>query len=755
MKYRKILNFNTDWYFLDKDIENAKNIYSGDNKFVKVNLPHSNKIVPHHYFEEKDYQFISWYYRNFYINEEYKGKRIIVEFDGVMSVADVYVNEEFVGGHKGGYTSFSFDISDYINFEGKNIITVRVDSTRRIDIPPEGGIVDYMLFGGIYRNVRLVIVENIHISWSFVEIIEATKKLVTIHPKFELNNLDNKNKEATIITQLIDQNNKTVITKETTLIIKTGKNTIRQEQISFSKPELWHPNHPYLYNVYTQIKIDNRICDDFNTKIGIRKFEFKDDGKFYINGESFKLRGLNRHQMFPYLGGAMPDRGQRKDAEILKYDLGVNFVRSSHYPANPSFLTRCDEIGLLVLEEIPGWQYIGDEEWKNLAKKNVEEMIIRDRNHTCIFLWGVRINESKDDHDFYLDTNRIAHSLDSSRKTCGVRNFRESEFLEDVFIYNDFEHNLEGEIKSPNHIPYMITEYMGHMYPTKSYDSVERLIRHAVNHAKIQNCQYGIHNLAGASGWCAFDYNTHVYFGSGDRICYHGVCDIFRLPKFAAYFYKSQMDPEIEKVIFIARYFTPSFNEYYGDEIIIFSNCDEIDLYVGGKYINSAKPDRINYSNLPHPPFIFKNYMLYEWAAKWGAGNITSLKAIGKINGKEVAQHEIYPFGRPNKLLLKPDYTELIADGADCVRVVIELQDKNSQILHLSHHPVFFEMSGPGKLIGENPFSLEAGRGAIFLQAGREPGKIGLKAYVNELPPAEIIINSIAMQEETVPVKNL
>ncbi len=294
------------------------------------------------------------------------------------------------------------------------------------------------------------------------------------------------------------------------------------------------------------------------------------------------LRGLNRHQMFPYLGGAMPDRGQRKDAEILKYDLGVNFVRSSHYPANPSFLTRCDEIGLLVLEEIPGWQYIGDEEWKNLAKKNVEEMIVRDRNHASIFLWGVRINESEDDHDFYLDTNRIAHSLDSSRKTCGVRNFRESEFLEDVFTYNDFEHNLEGEIKSPYHISYMITEYMGHMYPTKSYDSIERLIKHAVYHAKIQNCQYGMHNLAGASGWCAFDYNTHAYFGSGDRICYHGVCDIFRLPKFAAYFYKSQMDPEIEKVVFIARHFTPSFNEDYGDEIIIFSNCDEIDLYVGG-----------------------------------------------------------------------------------------------------------------------------------------------------------------------------
>ena len=751
MKYRKVLNFNTDWYFLDKDLENAKNIHPDKNKPVKVNLPHSNKVVPHHYFEEKDYQFTSWYFRNFYINKEYKGKRIIVEFDGVMSVADVYVNGKFVGGHKGGYTSFSFDINDYVNFNEKNVIAVKVDSTHRTDIPPEGGVVDYMLFGGIYRNVRLVIVENIHISWSFIEVIEANKKTAIIHPKFELINLYNEDKEATIITRLIDQNNKAVITKETALIIRTGKNNVKQEHISLLNPKLWHPDHPYLYNVYTQIKVGNKICDDLNTRIGIRKFEFKDDGKFYINGESFKLRGLNRHQMFPYLGGAMPDRGQRKDTEILKYGLGLNFVRSSHYPASPSFLDRCDEIGLLVLEEIPGWQYIGDEEWKILAKKNVEEMIIRDRNHASIFLWGVRINESKDDHGFYLDTNRIAHSLDSSRQTCGVRNFQESEFLEDVFTCNNFEYNLEGKLKFPHKIPYMITEYMGHMYPTKSYDSVERMIKHAVYHAKIQNYQYGMHNLAGASGWCAFDYNTHADFGSGDRICYHGVCDIFRLPKFAAYFYKSQMDPEIEKVVFIARYLIPSFNEDYGDEIIVFSNCDEIDLSAGEKYINSAKPDRSHYPNLPHPPFIFKNCSWWEW----GASNITSLKAKGKINGQEVAQHEVFPFGRPDKLVLKPDDTELIADGADCVRVIIELQDKNSQILHLSHHPVFFEMAGPGKLIGENPFSLEAGKGAVFIQAGRESGEISLKAYVDGLPPIEITINNTAMQEEIVPVKKL
>lgn len=748
MKCRQKLNFNTDWLFNDKNLDNAQNLEFDDQNWQRVNLPHSNKIVPHHYFDESIYQFVSWYRRHFHLAKEIKGKKIIIEFGGVMSVAELYVNGNYVGEHKGGYTSFSFDITDYINFGQENVLAVRVDSTMREDIPPEGNVVDYLLFGGIYREVNLKIVAPLYIEQIFYEINEANTTEGIVTPRIKFNNHYQQDQDIEMEISLLTKNNDQVIKKKESLTIEVGSKLKILGRLKLRNPELWGVDNPYLYFAICKIYKGSELIDCLKTKVGIRKVEFKDDGKFYLNNTPLKLRGLNRHQMFPYLGNAMPARGQRKDAEILKYKLGLNFVRSSHYPPAESFLKRCDEIGLLVFEEIPGWQHIGDQEWKQLSRQHLKEMIMRDRNHPSVFIWGVRINESDDDHDFYRDTNEIAHRMDPTRATGGVRNFRGSEFLEDVFTYNDFEYNREGGIKLPDHIPYMITEYMGHMYPTKSYDSVERLIKQAIKHAKIQDKQYGVPEIAGASGWCAFDYNTHQDFGSGDRICYHGVCDMFRLPKFAAYFYKSQQKPDDNPVLFIARYLTPSFNEEYGDRIVVFGNCEEVELYVGDEHVSTSKPNYVDYPNLPHPPFAFEGCKWWEW----GGSTVGSITAIGKINSEEVARHSIYPFSDPERLTLTSDFKEIVADGADCTRVVVELKDENNQVLYLSHHPVFFKIRGPGKIIGENPFSLEAGRGVIFVQASRTPGKITLQAEVNDLSPNNITIKSTTLTEKIVPV---
>ena len=267
--------------------------------------------------------------------------------------------------------------------------------------------------------------------------------------------------------------------------------------------------------------------------------------------------GLNWHQAWPYVGYAMPKRAQQDDADILKYELGVNTVRTSHYPQSRHFLDRCDEIGLLVIEEIPGWQHIGDDQWKQLACEHVREMIQRDWNHPSVFLWGVRINESRDDHDFYTETNRIARELDPTRQTCGVRVHAHSEFLEDVYTMNDFTH-FGGDLVLrdqrvvtglDHYVPYIVTEYNGHMYPTKRFDHEERLMEHGLRHMRVLSAAGLDPHIAGTVGWCAFDYNTHYQFGSGDRICYHGVMDMFRIPKFAADAYRSQVDPE--KALFV------------------------------------------------------------------------------------------------------------------------------------------------------------------------------------------------------------
>lgn len=745
---RQILNFNTDWQYLPQDDKKMKDLNYSNPEIEDISIPHSNKVVPHHYFNHKDYEFISWYRRPFYLDESFKDKKILVKFDGVMKKAEVFVNGNFVDIHKGGYTSFKLDISDYVKMNEQNIIAVRVDSRCKDNIPPEGNKVDYLLFGGIYRRVQMIVTGNTYQDWSFFKIDKCNQKKAIIKPELKIINTEGKEK-YNILLQIKDKM-KVIKEKEYEVKLKEKENKIQLEEIRIKNPELWFPNNPKLYSINTQIiDSNNKVVDETKQKIGIRKVEFKQDGLFYINDQKLKLRGLNRHQLYSYVGNAMPDKGQIKDAEFLKEELGLNFVRSSHYPADPVFLDRCDEIGLLVFEEIPGWQHIGDEDWKETACKNLKEMIIRDRNHPAIFIWGVRINESDDDHQFYKKTNRIAHELDSTRPTGGVRNFRDSEFLEDVFTYNDFENNLDGEVKEPNHKPYMICEYMGHVYPTKAYDSVERQIKHAVKHIQIQDKQYQNDDIAGASGWCAFDYNTHADFGSGDRICYHGVCDTFRIKKMAAYGYQSQMDPAQKPIIYIARYLTPSFNEDYGDKIIVFSNCEKVKLFVNGKLEKTAKPAVDKYPGLPHPPFVFEDCQWWEW----GASTIESLTATGYIDGKEVCKHTIYPFTAPEKIKLKADNKVLKADGADLTRLEIRLVDKNDQTLILAHHPIFFKIEGPGKIIGETPFSLEAGRGAVYIKSTRKTGLIKVKAQTSEYESEVIEIQSKKLKEKIVPLK--
>ena len=332
--------------------------------------------------------------------------------------------------------------------------------------------------------------------------------------------------------------------------------------------------------------------------IGFREARFTDHG-FELNGKIVKLRGLDRHQTFPFVGQAMPGRVQRRDAQILRQKLKCNIVRTSHYPQSRHFLDACDEVGLLVLEEIPGWQHIGDQAWKDISVDNVGRMIRRDWNHPSIILWGVRINESKDDHDFYTRTNALAHQLDPTRQTGGIRYFQSSEFLEDVFTMNDFGFPL----KPPNHPRYLNTEFVGHTYPTKTIDNIERLTEHTIRHARIHDQLASNPQYAGGIGWCAFDYNTHADFGSGDRICYHGVTDIFREPKPAAGFYKSQCDPAEEVVL------EPAFHWARGDESIGFttavvcSNCDHLKFYVADKLVAEADPDRTTFPHLRYAPF--------------------------------------------------------------------------------------------------------------------------------------------------------
>ena len=754
---RMVLPINRNWRYFPAKVAGAESPSFDDSKFDRVVIPHTNVQLPWHSFDDKDYEFISTYRRRFRVPEEAAGKRVFVDFEGVMTASTVWINGVNLGEYKGGFTPFSFELTPHLHADGENVLVVQVDSTERSDIPPFGYEIDYMTFGGIYREVALRIVPAAYLDNIFAE----PKDVLSGHPSLDVHCFVAgelpADKSLHIAAELRDGDK--VIARAVRAIgpaegkpgvaladprsamdpytaasayasTETSTDPARYtvQLTGLDNLKLWELDQPHLYTVHAMLVHAGNTLDADSRRIGFREATFTDHG-FSLNGKIVKLRGLDRHQTFPFVGQAMPARVQRQDADILRKQLHCNIVRTSHYPQSRHFLDRCDEIGLLVLEEIPGWQHIGDEPWKLISIDNVGRMIRRDWNHPSIILWGVRINESLDDHGFYVRTNAFAHALDNSRQTGGIRYFQESEFLEDVFTMNDFGFPL----KPPNHPKYLNTEFVGHTFPTKSTDDNEHQREHTLRHARVHNQLASNPQYAGGIGWCAFDYNTHANFGSGDRICYHGVTDIFREPKPAAGFYKSQCDPSEEVVL------EPAFHWAKGDEpvgitkALFCSNCDHLKILArpldaasdDWTLLGEIDPDREEYGNLKYPPFLLDmtKLDLKKLRATWG-----DLRVEGYVNGKLAITKTMSGRGVDSKFALVPDDTALVADGADTTRVVFRVTDEFGAIRPYANDSVAFTLEGPATLLGENPFSLVGGTGAVWIRTKETAGTIRLTA---------------------------
>ena len=715
---RLVLPINRNWRYSPKATPAARARDFDDSGFARVTVPHTNIREPWHSFDENSYEFVSIYRRRFRLPAAARGRRVFVDFEGVMTASTVWLNGVRMGEYKGGFTPFSFELTPHVEFDGENILAVEVDSHERPEIPPFGYLVDYLTFGGIYREVSLRIVPYTSIENFFAQ----PKDVLTDHPSLDVQCF------VTSFSKVIDSGMslEAALYDGDKLLAKTtqelpaggndGNNPRTLHLDNLGKIELWDLRTPKLYRVEVRLLDSGHLIDHDSRRIGFRDARFTPQG-FSLNGAIVKLRGLDRHQTFPWVGQAMPARVQRQDALILRKNLKCNIVRTSHYPQSRHFLDACDEIGLLVLEEIPGWQHIGDLAWQDLAVDNVDRMICRDWNHPSIILWGVRINESRDNHDFYTRTNALAHRLDPTRQTGGIRNKYDSELLEDVFTMNDFGFPL----RAPNHPLYLNTEFNGHMYPTKTIDNIERLREQTIRHARVHDQLASNPQYAGGIGWCAFDYNTHANFGSGDRICYHGVTDIFREPKPAAGFYRSQCEPEEEIVL------VPAFHWARGDEnqgftdALVSSNCDHLKFYIADKLVAEADPDRQQFPHLKYPPFTAD---LSHHFNPWG-----DLRIDGYIQGHQVVSRSFSGKGVDQKFTLLPDDTTLSADGADTTRVVLRVTDEFDAIRPFANDAIRFELAGPAQLIGDNPFALVGGTGAVWIRAGEQPGKVRLTAH--------------------------
>lgn len=694
-----------------------------------VHLPHANQEVPYNYFDEKMYQFISYYEKQ--ITTKDSDRQFLV-FDGVMTAFKLYIENQYVGEYKGGYIPHVVEITDFVEKNKEYKIRVEVDSREREDIPPFGHVIDYLTFGGIYRDVW-----HYHVSQTYIKNIyfkyevlnhDGHKGSVTCSPIIEIDSRDVVKEVSGKLTICNEERN-------FNLHINPGVHRYNLQSFTLEDVALWDIDYPNLYSCQVVLE-GERSHDEASIQVGFREITIGGD-VLKLNGKLITLRGLNRHQSYPYVGYAMPKRVQEQDAVILKAELGLNAVRTSHYPQSPYFLDKCDALGLLVLEEIPGWQHVSKrEDWREQVLKDVRTMIERDYNHPSIITWGVRINESGDDEELYTKTNALARELDDTRLTSGVRCFERSQFLEDIYTMNDFIHDGSENILRTRRrctgteeaIPYMVTEFCGHIYPTKKFDQEERLVEHALRHGRIQSMARQKEEVLGAIGWCAFDYYTHYDFGSGDRICYHGVMDMFRIPKFAAATYKSQRKPSEGYVIEPLTYWTRGErNKGTVFPIHVFTNCDVIEVKLAG--VSKGRFSRQFYNTDPkmqyleYPPFMLQMNN-GEWGASW-----SDAEFIGYANGEAVVSKKFAANPVYEGIELTCDHEELKVDCYDATRIVVKAVDQVGNTIPYINEFITIETTGAIEVIGPKTVTLIGGSIGFWVRTkvGEEAGEAIIK----------------------------
>ena len=710
-----------------------------------VSIPHNAVMASVQYTSEDLYQKEFTYQLHFDLRDDSPVK--LLRFDGVMLQFDCYLNGVSLGHFVSGYLPVIIDISAFVKPKG-NLLTVFVDGREDPTVPPFGKVVDYLTFAGIYREVYVDCLPARYVKDVFVE----GNARGEVQVRFEGEG---------------DSNPHYALYDGEQVVIESD-----QPRFKIKKPRLWSLEDPYLYTLEVRYGSDVR-----KVRFGFRDATFSPEG-FFLNGKKVKIVGLNRHQTYPYFGPAAPKSLQEDDADLLKAT-GINLVRTSHYPQSEHFLNRCDEIGLLVVDEIPGWQFVGtDEVWRGNCRDFARRMILKERNHPCLVAYGLRIDESADDDELYSSIQAIKQALDPNRASLGVRNFKDSHCLEDVYGYNDFscdslDHGCDpsAQIKAGKGKAILITESNGHMYPTKSFDPTGIRVEHALRHAKVLEDVLADDGYCGAITWCAFDYNTHKEFGSDDHICHHGVYDIFRNPKYAAAFFASQGEkPFIE----IASLTTPGdFPEALMPKIYAFTNADYVELYRGDKFIGKFFPASKEYPHLAHAPIViddvigatfdepniaekdakkivevfnyiaqngFKKlklphkilfarlagkyhlsfsdaYAMYaKYIQSWGEGSAT-FRFDAYKGGSKFASVVRGPSTAFHLKVTPSKETLVHGDTYDAVRVRIEKKDQYGTTMPYASDPIQVETKGPIEVYGPNLFSLYGGASAIYVRS--------------------------------------
>ena len=763
-----------------------------------VRIPHTVRVLPYNYCNENEYQCLCGYRREFFAPREWAGRTVLLTFGAVAHDATVFCNGRRLFHHACGYTAFTVDLTSALHLGQKNVVAVRCDSREDLNIPPFGGQIDHLTYGGIYRAVSLDIKEPAYLRDVFIEAkAEGDFRIYT--------STVGETVGCTLQAEIRSPSgSRAAYSGELSLPITGVLNGVHP----------WSIEHPTLYTLTVQLirpgsaGLPDRVLDEKTIRFGFRTVQFVAGG-LYLNGQRVELRGLNRHQSYAYQGYAMPDSIQRLDAQLLKKQLGCNAVRLTA-PPSPAFLDACDELGLLVFVEMPGWQHVGDDIWKAQALQNCREMVCQCRSHPSIFLWGVRVSGSADDESFYKRTNETVRRLDPTRPTAGTRSTRRSQLLEDVYAYTDYSYHGRGvgceartAVTPDTRKGYLISEFEGAQFPAKSFDDEPHRLAQALRYAAVLNDTIAQQGVAGSFGWCMTDYNTHREFGSGDRISYQGVMDMFRSPKLSAAVYASQKTPRSPSDIVLEISSSMALGDHPGGfagACWAFTNAESLRLYRDNDFVAEFTPDRRGrFAALPHPPIEIHDFVgllleKYEGLDRTAAPQVAAIlnemrrdamelsplsrarmyslrlswnelvqlyyKYIGVLGSPAaVYRFEAVWHGRAVRTVVKEPvqsvrlectvHNPILTDGPtwDCAAVSLRAIDQNGNLLPYCGEAVQLSVEGPLRILGPSVVPLRGGMAGTYLATTGEAGPAKLHCRMEGALDTEVSL-TIRCREE-------
>lgn len=768
---REVYSMNPAWRFHKGAMEGAETKEFNDKDWTVVSLPDGIEYLPTEASGCINYQGKVWYRKHFTPDAALKGKKLFLHFEAIMGKSKVFVNGKLLTEHFGGYLPVIADVTDVLDWNGDNVIAVWADNSDDPSYPPGKAqdVLDYTYFGGIYRDCWLIAHNNVFITdpnyenevaggGLFVAFGKVSDALAEVQLKIHVRNATKNPFSGRVEYMLLQPDGTEVARLSDKIQVKAGRATTVSDRMPVKQPMLWTPSTPTLYNLLVRVlDKEGNVIDGYRRRIGIRSIEFKGKDGFYLNGRPYgkPLIGANRHQDFAIVGNAVANSIHWRDAKKLK-DVGMEIIRNAHCPQDPAFMDACDELGLFVIVNTPGWQFWNDApEFAQRVYSDIRKVVRRDRNHPSVWLWEPILNETWYPADFAKNTRDIVDA-EYPYPYCYSGSDSEARGHENFPVYFAHPANMQDASKEIDPTKtYFTREWGDNVDDWSSHNSPSRVARNwGEQPMRVQAQHYACPYYpvtsydvlykqspqhVGGCLWHSFDHQR----GYHPDPFYGGLMDVFRQPKYSYYMFMAQR-PAVKNdrnagsgpMVYIAHEMTP----FSGKDVTVYSNCDEVRLTFnkGGKTY-TYKKDK-NRPGMPSPVITFPDvydFMVDKAFSRTQKQDDVYLLAEGLIDGKVVATHKVVPARRPEKILLWMDNegTDLKADGSDFVTVVAAVADKNGNIKRLNNYNIRFSIEGEGRLLGgpgvlANPVPVKWGTAPVLVQSTLKPGKIRITASV-------------------------